>query len=266
MDRISIRTRPRGFPVMRQKWGKLLFMHWPIPAARLRSRVPESLSIDTFDGEAWIGLVPFTMWDVRAVLTPSLPGLSAFHELNVRTYVHRDGIPGVYFFSLDASKPLAVWAARRFYHLPYFSAEISLLEDSGRITYRSRRNHENAPSAEFFARWRPGSPLPASEPESLTFFLTERYCLYTEHRGRLYRCRIHHQPWALQEAELEEFHSDLLPSHHLPQPQDPPLLHHAERLPVDIWPLKAVEAFAKTRKALKAIVPDTGPEPGRRPV
>ena len=265
MDRTSIRNRPGGFPVMRQEWGKLLFMHWPVPLARLRPLVPESLAIDTCDGLAWIGLVPFTMWGIRPLLAPSLPGINAFHELNVRTYVHRDGIPGVYFFSLDASKPLAVWAARRFYHLPYYSADISLEEKAGWITYHSRRTHSDAPPAEFFARWRPGARLPPADTDSLTFFLTERYCLYTEYRARLYRCRIHHSPWPLQAAELDAFSSNLLPSHHLPEPDDPPLLHHAERLSVEIWPLKPVEAFSKTKQALKRFVPAPSPEPGRPP-
>lgn len=266
MDRTSPRDRPRGHPVMHQNWGKLLFMHWPVPVRCLRARVPESLALDTFDGAAWVGVVPFTMWGVRPTLTPSLPGLSAFHELNVRTYVHRDGVPGVYFFSLDASHPVAVWAARRFYHLPYYSSDMSIDESAGEIDYHSRRLHKHAPAADFHARWKPGPAYPPAHPASLEFFLTERYCLYTEYRNRLYRCRIHHRPWPLRQAELTFFESNLLPSHGIPQPPEPPVLHYAEELGVDIWPMKPVEAFSRTRQALKSLTPEKTPEPGRRPI
>ncbi len=126
IDRLSIRTRPRGWPVMRQWWGKLLFMHWRIPAALLRPLIPARLSIDTFDGSAWIALVPFTMWGVRPSFAPPVPHLSAFHELNVRTYVHLDGVPGVWFMSLEANRRLAVRGARTIFHLPYFDARMSL--------------------------------------------------------------------------------------------------------------------------------------------
>ncbi len=266
MDRISIRKRPSGYPVMHQKWGKLLFIHWRVPFPTVRSLVPDSLSIDLHEGAAWIGVVPFTMWDVHPSLTPALPGLSAFHELNVRTYVHRDGVPGVYFLSLDASLPLAVWAARRFYHLPYYTARIQLRESAGEIDYHSRRVHKGALPAGFRARWQPTSPLPPTEPGSLEFFLTERYCLYTEHRGRLYRCRIHHPPWPLNDVRLDELDTDLLASHGIPEPDEPPLLHAVNAIAVDIWPLSPVEAFSRTRSMLRRITPDTGPEPGRRPI
>ncbi len=265
MDRLRIRQRPRGYPLMRQHWGKLLFMHWPLPYRTLRARVPDSLEIDLYHGNAWVGLIPFTMWGVRPSFTPPIPGLSAFHELNVRTYVHRDGVPGVYFFSLDASLAPAVWAARRFYHLPYFAAEISLRDTAGEIAYRSRRTHKDAPAAEFLARWRPGRPLPETDPGSLAFFLTERYCLYTEHRGRLYRCRIHHPPWPLQSAELTEFHSDLLASHDLPEPENSPVLHYAANIGVDIWPLTPVEGLSRARQALDTITAKTVPSPGGNP-
>jgi uncharacterized protein YqjF (DUF2071 family) len=118
---------------MRQHWGKLLFMHWAIDPEFLRPLIPSQLSIDTFDGKAWIGVVPFTMWGIRASFLPPIPGTSAFHELNVRTYVHFKGVPGVWFFSLDAASSLAVWGARTFYHLPYFNAEMSLAQQESSI-------------------------------------------------------------------------------------------------------------------------------------
>jgi uncharacterized protein YqjF (DUF2071 family) len=118
IDRLSIRERPDSMPIGRQTWGKLLFMHWRIPVERLRSVVPAELEIDTYEGEAWIAVVPFTIWGMRASFLPPVPGLSEMHELNVRTYVHYKGVPGVLFLSLDATSTLAVLGARTFFLLP----------------------------------------------------------------------------------------------------------------------------------------------------
>jgi hypothetical protein len=179
------------------------------------------------------------MWGVRPVFTPPVPFLSELHETNVRTYVHLDGVPGVWFFSLDANSALAVTGARTLYHLPYFNAEIELEEEDGTIDYRLSRRDE--PRAELEARWTIGEALPESEPGSLAFFLTERYCLYSEDSSeQLYRARIHHAPWPLQEASLESLRSTMIESQGLPTPEGDPLLHYAEALAVDIWPLQKV--------------------------
>src|SRR5438128_6926236 len=161
---------------MHQNWGKLLFMHWPIDAELLRPLIPRQLEIDLWDGSAWIGVVPFTMWGIRAAFLPPIPGTSAFHELNVRTYVHYQGVPGVWFLSLDAASRLAVWGARRFYHLPYFNARMSLEQTGNAITYSSKRIDRRGAAAEFEATWTIEEPLPQSHPDSIEFFLTERYC------------------------------------------------------------------------------------------
>src|SRR3954470_12132467 len=160
VDRLSIRTRPPGWPIMYQTWAKLLFMHWPIAADRLRPLIPSRLTIDTFDGSAWIGMTPFTMSGIRPVLFPPLPGLSQSHELNVRTYVHLDGVPGVWFFSLDASNPLAVWGARLGFHLPYFQARMMLKEEEATIHFTSHRSHRAAPPADCEVIWTRGESLP----------------------------------------------------------------------------------------------------------
>ena len=235
-----MRERPAGWPVMHQTWGKLLFMHWPIDEKLLRPLIPSQLSIDTFDGSAWIGVVPFTMWGIRASFLPPIPGTSAFHELNVRTYVHRDGVPSVWFFSLDAESRLAVWGARKFYHLPYFNAVMSLEQTGNTIRYSSLRKDQRGAAAELQATWSIGKDLPETLPGSLEFFLTERYCLDTEHRGKIYRARIHHRPWPLQQAELGSLNSTMIESIGLPTPHGDPLLHYCEELSVEIWPLKRV--------------------------
>jgi len=264
VNRLAIRARPSGLPLMHQHWGKLLFMHWPIDVELLRPLVPSRLSIDTFDGAAWIGEVPFTMWGIRASFLPPIPGTSAFHELNVRTYVHLDGVPGVWFFSLDAANSLAVWGARTFYHLPYFNADMKLTQKGNTIDYSSRRKdaltygeffaaeapdipgaandsglHDH-PRAELNASWNIGEPLPQSSPGSIEFFLTERYCLYSLHRQRLYRSRIFHEPWPLRQATLNSRESTMIQSLGIAESQQVPWLHYAEEIAVDIWPLKRV--------------------------
>ncbi len=232
--------RPDGQPLMRQIWGKLLFMHWRIDAEVLRPLIPKKLSIDTFDGAAWIGVVPFTMWDIRAFppYVPPFPGLSAMHELNVRTYVSYDNFPGVWFFSLDCNSAAAVLGARTFYYLNYLNAEIDLEQNGGEIDYKLVRTDD--PPASFSASWSIGSPLPRSTPGSVEFFLTERYCLYTNHDERLYRCRIYHQPWPLRSATLQFLSSTMIESMGIPTPSGNPLLHYAEEISVDIWGLHRV--------------------------
>jgi len=241
IDRLSVRARPAGRPVMYQTWGKLLFLHWPVPEDVIRPLIPGRLQLDTFEGRTWVGLIPFTMWDIRPVFFPALPLMSGSHELNVRTYVHLDGVPGVWFLSLDAGNPLFVWGARMTFHLPYFHACMRLEQRADAIHFRSQRRDLSAPGAQFEAAWSPGEALPPAQPGSLEFFLIERYCLYAERRGHLYRARIHHHPWALRRATLLSLSSTMIESHGLPTPSGAPLLHaQAEPLRVEVWPLKGV--------------------------
>jgi len=241
IERLAARERPEGRPIMHQAWGKLLFMHWRIEARVLRPLIPKRLEIDTFDGSAWIAITPFTMWDIRALppFLPAIPGLSSMHEMNVRTYVHKDRVPGVWFFSLDANSAAAVLAARTFFFLPYYHAEMELDQDGNKIKYSSVRSDD--PPAELQATWTIGERLPFSHPGSMEFFLTERYCLYSERGGDLYRGRIHHEPWPLQEVTLTFLNSTMIESRGLPTPKDAPLLHYCEEIKVDIWPLEGVE-------------------------
>lgn len=237
VDRLAVRARPSGWPIMYQSWGNLLFMHWPVPAHSLRPLIPDPLVIDTFDGVAWIGVTPFTMWGIRPVLLPTVPFLSESHELNVRTYVHLDGVPGVWFFSLDANNPLAVWGARLAFHLPYFTARMSIERRNRTVHFASSRSHRRAASAEFEASWTVGDRLPQPEPDSLDFFLIERYCLYAARGDALYRVRIFHHPWPLHTAHLSSCRSTMLESQGLPSPKGEPLLHQqGDPLRVRVWP------------------------------
>jgi uncharacterized protein YqjF (DUF2071 family) len=237
VDRLSVRTRPPGLPIMHQHWGSLLFMHWPVPADLLRPLIPDPLAIDTYEGLAWIGITPFTMWGVRPAFTPPLPSLSESHELNVRTYVHLDGVPGVWFFSLDANNSIAALGARIAFHLPYFNARMSLERRDRNLYFASRRDHARATPAEFEAVWTVGERLGEAQPGSLEFFLVERYCLYSAHAGRLYRARILHSPWPLHAARLLSCRSTMIEAQGLLSPVGGPLLHQqGEPLKVRVWP------------------------------
>ena len=232
---------PQGAWVMRQTWDRLLFAHWPVHFDTLRPLVPAALELDRYDGVAWLGVVPFLMSNVRPRALPAVPWLSAFPELNVRTYVTVGSKAGVYFFSLDAGNPLAVEIARRWFHLPYFRARFSVSQTGETTNYRSMRAHSGAPSAELDLDYRPTGPVYASTPGSLDAFLTERYCLYTtDARGRLLRGEIHHQQWPLQPAEAEFRHNTMAQGHGLALPDIPPLLHYAHHLETLTWPLAAV--------------------------
>src|SRR5271168_4463454 len=169
---------PSGGWIMAQSWHDLLFAHWPVPAAILRPHIPARLAIDTFEGQGWLGVVPFRMSGVRLRGTPALPWLSAFPELNVRTYVVADGKPGVWFFSLDARNPAAVAIARAWFHLPYFRARMQCAARDGSIHYSSERTHHGASPAALRVNYRPAGEIFEAKPGSLEHFLTERYCLY----------------------------------------------------------------------------------------
>jgi uncharacterized protein len=224
---------------MRQVWHDLLFAHWPLPSAALRPVVPAQLGLDTFDGQCWVGVVPFHMSGIRGRALPPLPGLSAFAELNVRTYVTFGGTPGVYFFSLDAANLPAVWAARTFYHLPYFHAAMSSREENGRIDYRSSRFRG---SAEFRGRYRPTGEARFRSKNSIEHWLTERYLLYTAHGGQIFRGEIHHLPWPLQDAEAEIETNTMAAAAGIVLPSSQPLLHFSRRQDVLIWPLSSSES------------------------
>lgn len=219
---------------MQQTWNDLLFAHWPIDPDVMRPLVPSVLALDTFNGKCWIAVAPFHMSEIRGRWMPQIPGLSAFPELNVRTYVKRGGKPGVYFFSLDAGSRVAAWTARLTYHLPYFHARMSSIDRDGWLHYHSIRDS----AAELKGRFRPVTPVQLRNPATLEHWLSERYCLYAVHHGVVYRAEIHHEPWPLQDAECEFSINSVAASAGIQLPGIQPLAHFARRLEVLIWPLK----------------------------
>jgi uncharacterized protein YqjF (DUF2071 family) len=221
---------------MAQSWHDLLFAHWRIDRALLRPHIPTSLHIDTFAGQAWIAVVPFRMSGVRLRWTPPLPWLSAFPELNVRTYVSAEGKPGVWFFSLDAGNPMAVTIARAWFHLPYFRARMKCENRDGRIHYASVRTHPGAPPGIFEGKYRPAREIFEPCHGTLEHFLTERYCLYAAgSHGRIYRAEIHHPPWRLQAPEAEFDKNSMAEAAGFALPSHEPLLHFARRQDMVAW-------------------------------
>jgi uncharacterized protein YqjF (DUF2071 family) len=229
--------------LMTQSWHNLLFAHWPVDRERLRSKVPPGLSLDLHDGQAWVGVVPFRMTNVAPRGVPAIPWVSAFAEVNVRTYVTVDGRPGVYFFSLDAESALAVATARSLLHLPYYTARMEVRDEGGQIQYTSRRTDRDAGPAELVARYCPAG-VPANPlPGTLEYFLTERYCLYNvDDRFRAYRLEIHHLPWTLQQAEADIELNTMAAAADIRLPAIAPILHFSRRQDMVAWAPTTLES------------------------
>jgi uncharacterized protein len=247
IDRISPTLAPEAAPLMHQSWHHLLFLHWEVPAAELQALLPPGLDLDTHEGIAYVGLIPFTLSGVRPAGVPAMPGLSTFHEVNVRTYVHRNGRdPGVWFFSLDASSMLAVTAARAAYHLPYFNAAIDF-NASGEplpvVDFQARRDDSRgAMPANAHIRYRPveGAVQPA-RPNTVEHFLMERYILYAADEAKdLYKARVHHQPYPIQRAEVLELEETLVWSAGVKRPQEPVFRHYAQSVDVNVYGVEKV--------------------------
>jgi uncharacterized protein len=231
---------PREPWLMAQTWEDLLFAHWPVPPARLRPLLPEAIPLDVREGSAWITVTPFRVSAFRLRGMPHLPGITAFPELNVRTYTTIDGKPGIWFMSLDAASALPVVGARRAYRLPYFSARMECRARAGWIEYGSRRVSSDGEPAELTGRYRPTGPAAPQPPGSLEHWLTERYCLYTlDGHGHVLRADIHHPPWPLQVAEASFDVNTMAEPYGLELDPSPALLHFSHRQDVLIWPLAA---------------------------
>ncbi len=242
-QRRAATVRPAGKPVMYQRWQELLFLHWEYPAAAIQATLPEGLWVDTFQGRAFLGVVPFAMRDLRPRLLPAVPGLSHFLELNLRTYVtDRSGVPGVWFYSLDANQRLAVEIARRCFHLPYEHARISRQRLAGgglRFLATRRGRRGEAPACSL--AWTPGPELPRAEIGSLEFFLVERYRLYSRFPDGLRRGALWHEPYRLARTQVIEWSEALFPpAGFLPTGRLPDHAVAAQGVDVSVFPLERV--------------------------
>jgi uncharacterized protein YqjF (DUF2071 family) len=227
---------------MGQVWSDLLFAHWRVPAASLQKVVPSELSLDTYDGDAWVGVTPFKVRGLRLRGTAPVPILSSFAEINVRTYVTLEGRPGIFILSLDAASRPAVFAARRSYRLPYFRSEIAIESEGERLAFASKRVSADGPSAEFTAEYGPVGRLLPSVERSLERWLVERYCLYTlDEEHRVYRGEIHHPPWPLREA-WAKFGTNTMALPFGLELDGEPLLHFTDRQDVALWPIRRLDS------------------------
>jgi uncharacterized protein YqjF (DUF2071 family) len=241
-NRLELRNRPQHRrPVMYQNWRHLLFLHWQFDPTVIQATLPPGLHVDTFAAKAYVGLVPFYMRDVRPRFLPSVPCISNFLELNLRTYAYDDrGIPGVWFYSLDANQWLAVQVARKFFGLPYYYAEMHAGENAaGEITFSSRRREGEAGLPSVF-RYRPSGGVRTAQPDSLEFFLVERYLLFSpaSNEGQPLTGRIHHRPYPLVDAQVSQWDAKLfeLNGFHLPG-RDPDHVIMSPGVDVDVFPL-----------------------------
>ena len=239
IDRLGPTQRPEGPNSGTQTWKELLFVHWSLPAEVVRPLVPATLELDLWEGRAWVGIVPFLMRDIRPAWLPRAFAMD-FLETNVRTYVHHEGQPGVYFFSLEASSWLAVKAARLGWQLPYFHAEMSRHQQGETIAYRSLRRGTG--EGLFEARYTPQESLGPSAPGTFAHFLLERYLLYVDKGGILYRGQVHHRPYPAHAVQVHALEEELLKAAGLPSPQGPPeVAHFSPGVEVEVfgpWPIR----------------------------
>jgi uncharacterized protein YqjF (DUF2071 family) len=241
----------------RQTWEHVLFAHWRLPASAVRPLVPGELDIEAFDGSTWVGVVPFLITGLTRRGLPSVPWLSSFPEMNLRLYVRRrhgatvgdaerdpaSSSAGVWFVSLDAGNPLAVWAARRFFHLPYFRADMQVSVRGGRVRYSSTRRSRGLPRVEFRGSYAPTGPVVEPKPGTLEHFLAERYRLYTIARdGRLLTVEIDHRPWALQPAEAAIEVNEVARPQGVPVDGPPVHLMYSRRQDTRVWPMREASA------------------------
>ena len=232
----------KGNWALRMRWSDLLFAHWPVPPADVARLLPRGFAVDTFDGSAWVGVVPFRMEQVQLRGFPTLPGANLFAEANVRTYVRdeKSGDRGVYFFSLDANNPAAVIGARLWFHLPYYFAQMRMSAHAGGWLYRSRRLFARLPAVLSVNYRGTGEVLPKSRAGSIESFLTERYALFTHSRRHLIRGDIHHLQWPLERAEAEFELQTLASVQGVTLPPNKPFLHYARSLDVLAWPPRTI--------------------------
>lgn len=220
---------------MTQTWHNLLFLHAPIEPESLRPFLPPAVDLDTFDGQAWLGVVAFRLSKIRLRGLPEVGLVSHFNEVNLRTYVTRGGIPGVLFLSMDADNLLAITLARPLFGLPYTPADMTFARTPRGLLFSSDRTSGPGTGAQFEAEYHPRGPVYTSCCGTLEHWLTERYCYYSDTRGHTYRCDIFHRPWPLQRAHATVARDTLAESLGLRTEPVEPILHYAHKLTALIW-------------------------------
>jgi len=237
MDPLNPSVRPQAPVIGFQRWDKLLFLHWPVPADLLRPLIPPRLELDTYQGRTYVSVTPFTVRRARLRGVPPLPGLSEFHEINVRTYVRFGGADAaVWFFSLDGASAVAAAMARVSLRLPYCYARIARGFDGSRQTYDAARLLPDARAA-FSGSWTSEAAAAPAQPGTLAHFLAERYVLFSRAFGdKLFRLQVHHEPWPLQTAHDVKVTQTLASADGLPQFEGEPFAQYSEGVDVEFFP------------------------------
>lgn len=224
--------------LMTQKWNDLLFIHLPVSKSLLEAKLPVGLELDLFKGTAWISIIPFKISNMHLRKIPPLPFLNSFLEVNVRTYVKHNGIPGVYFFSLDANNLPAVIGAR-IVSLPYFYAKMNMIKEKDTIYFDTIRKASS--TVIFEGSYKPISKAYYPEPSSLNHWLLERYFLWSFKNNSLFQGAIHHKQWKIQDAEVTIKKQNMLPDFQDDMLVGNPTFHYADVKRVLAWPIKKVE-------------------------
>lgn len=237
-QRLEMRHPPSTASIMYQEWRNLLFLHWKWDKDKIQEKLPEGLFVDTFEDNAYITILPFFIQNLRIAKLPPIPFLSDFIEVNVRTYVYdRNGIPGICFFSLDINSSMVTFFARQLFFLPYQKAKFISLITEKEISIFGQRNNKAMMNFNFSSKLETQKLI--AKPDTLTFFLLERYVLFSFNKNQLYLEKIHHSPYLISEVHLKEYKNNLLEINNLqPFNQDPDSIHFCEGLNVDFFPLK----------------------------
>lgn len=221
---------------MKQRWDDVLFLHWPVQPELLRPLLPKGVELDLFEGNAWIGFVFFEVNGLRPRLIPPIPFVNTFPELNVRTYIRRNGKPGVYFLSMDATNKIAIKMARATYSLPYLYADISLKRSATSVSLSSIRKERDFPRESLQVKYKPTGENIPNEEGSLTHWLVERYCLWSVIGDELCRTDIHHPKWVVEAVEVELATNTM--AQFLPREifSIPPIAHYSLSKTALFWP------------------------------
>lgn len=208
MHKAFLETEQRPFPLpdrpwlMAQAWHHLLFCHWEADKDEIEKLLPEELKVDLYQDKAYIGIVPFKAKNTRMRHLPRPPYIHTFLEMNIRTYVTYKGVPGIYFLTMEADKWLAVTGPRVASFLPYRKARMHMSEKRNWIHFQSETIGPDKEQNSLDVLYRPAGKPFSPYPDSLAYWLFERYCYFTVHKNTVYRGDIHHSRWSVHEAEV----------------------------------------------------------------
>ena len=223
-----------------QEWKFLTFMHWEVDPKKLAKFIPDGLEIDLYDGRAYIGVIPFIMANVRPRVAFSVPGISTFPEINIRTYVKRNGKAGVLFLTLEAQSMVTCAYAPRAYGLPYRYSIARVSASEGSYKWETRRRDGGH---RFVGECKWDNQGDYASRGTLEEFLFERYCLYTTHKGKLCVAYTHHEPWKFGTGTVKIESNSLTKEFDLGIEEllTPDMVHVSEGVFVKTWSAEVVK-------------------------